>query len=70
MTRLAHRLPMQPRRLRVTSRLAAVLAACSLAATSLAATPDPAKTRAYIDRAWTTLTRSQEDCAALADPPR
>ncbi|HET6554841.1 MAG TPA: trehalase family glycosidase [Dyella sp.] len=68
MTRLAHRLPMQPRRLRVTSRLAAVLAACSLAATSLAATPDPAKTRAYIDRAWTTLTRSQEDCAALADP--
>nr|WP_238149821.1 trehalase family glycosidase [Dyella jiangningensis] len=33
----------------------------------MAATPDPAKTRAYIDHAWTTLTRSQEDCAALVD---
>lgn len=41
---------------------------CAVAGTALAAaTPAPAKTRAYIDKAWTTLTRSQEDCAALAD---
>lgn len=33
-----------------------------------AATPDPVKTRAYIDHAWTTLTRSIDDCTALADP--
>ncbi|WP_233510999.1 trehalase family glycosidase [Dyella psychrodurans] len=34
----------------------------------MAAKPDPAKTRAYIDKAWTTLTRSMDDCASLADP--
>lgn len=33
-----------------------------------AATPDSVKTQAYIDRAWTTLTRSIDDCTALADP--
>src|SRR5690606_14034710 len=29
---------------------------------------DPARTRAYIDRGWDTLTRRVEDCSALADP--
>jgi len=28
----------------------------------------PAETEAYIDRAWSTLTRSMEDCSSLADP--
>jgi alpha,alpha-trehalase len=37
-------------------------------AASDAATPDPAKSRAYIERAWGTLTRSMQDCAALIDP--
>ena len=31
------------------------------------AAPDPAKTEAYIDNAWNTLTRSMDDCSALAD---
>jgi len=48
-------------------RFAATALALGFAATSMAATPDPAKTRAYIDHAWSTLTRSQEDCAALVD---
>jgi alpha,alpha-trehalase len=29
--------------------------------------PDPASTEAYIDNAWNTLTRSMDDCSALAD---
>ena len=29
--------------------------------------PDPARTEAYIDRAWETLTRTMDDCSALAD---
>jgi alpha,alpha-trehalase len=33
-----------------------------------AATPDPERTRTYIDHAWSTLTRSMEDCASLTDP--
>jgi alpha,alpha-trehalase len=32
------------------------------------ATPDPERTRTYIDHAWSTLTRSMEDCASLTDP--
>ncbi len=36
-------------------------------AAAAAATPDPAKTQAYIDRAWNTLTRSVDDCSALTD---
>ncbi len=32
-----------------------------------AAVPDPVATRAYIDHAWSTLTRSMDDCSALAD---
>ena len=49
--------------------LRSVLLALSLAfATAVTAvTPDPAKTQAYIDHAWTTLTRSMHDCSALAD---
>ncbi|RCS28988.1 trehalase [Rhodanobacter denitrificans] len=38
------------------------------AATATAAQPDAQKTRAYIDHAWTTLTRSMDDCSALRDP--
>ena len=37
-------------------------------ATASAAQPDPAKTRAYIDKAWSTLTRSQDECKSLVDP--
>lgn len=48
-------------------RSAVLALACTFAAASMAASPDAAKTRAYIDHAWTTLTRSQEDCAALVD---
>lgn len=42
----------------------------SASAGSLAGTqaPDPARTRAYIDHAWTTLTRATDDCASLVDP--
>ena len=29
---------------------------------------DPARTRTYIERAWSTLTRSMGDCSALTDP--
>jgi alpha,alpha-trehalase len=46
----------------------AFLLSATLVATVSAAQPDPAKTRAYIDQAWTTLTRSQDNCASLTDP--
>ncbi|PWK83888.1 trehalase family glycosidase [Fulvimonas soli] len=39
-----------------------------LAFAAHAAAPDAAKTRAYIDHAWDTLTRSMDDCASLVDP--
>ncbi|TAN04083.1 MAG: trehalase [Rhodanobacteraceae bacterium] len=47
-----------------------VVFACSLlvSATAGAATPNPAKTRSYIDHAWNTLTRSADECRALLDP--
>lgn len=48
-------------------RLLTLALSCAVAGTAFAATPDPASTRAYIDKAWTTLTRSQDDCAALTD---
>jgi alpha,alpha-trehalase len=48
-------------------RLAACLLAASCTATATAATPDPARTLAYIHHAWTTLTRSIGDCSALRD---
>jgi len=45
-----------------------VLLTSSLFALPLAAAqPDPAKTRAYIDKAWVTLTRSMQDCSAFGD---
>jgi alpha,alpha-trehalase len=46
----------------------AMLLSALLTSTVSAAQPDPAKTRAYIDQAWTTLTRSQDNCASLTDP--
>ncbi|GLQ88473.1 trehalase family glycosidase [Dyella flagellata] len=45
-----------------------VLLSAMLVATASAAQPDPAKTRAYIDKAWATLTRSQDECKSLLDP--
>ncbi len=40
----------------------------TLVATAAAAqAPDPLRTRAYIDHAWGTLTRSMDDCTALVD---
>jgi alpha,alpha-trehalase len=49
--------------------IATMLLVGTLAASAVAhaATPDPAKTRSYIDQAWTTLTRSMDDCASLTD---
>jgi len=52
---------------RMRNWLAILLLMSAAASSALAATPDPAKTRAYIDKAWTTLTRSMDDCASLAD---
>jgi alpha,alpha-trehalase len=49
-------------------RIVALLVALAFATSIAAATgPDPVKTRAYIDHAWDTLTRSLDDCSALAD---
>ncbi|MEL1265375.1 trehalase family glycosidase [Pseudoxanthomonas putridarboris] len=45
-----------------------LLALSFASALAVAAEPDPARTRAYIDQAWDTLTRRVEDCSALADP--
>jgi len=45
--------------------LALGLPALCFAAAS--ATPDPARTRTYIGQAWSTLTRSMQDCASLSD---
>jgi alpha,alpha-trehalase len=39
----------------------------AFASSATALAPDPEKTQAYIDRAWTTLTRSVDDCSALKD---
>ncbi|GAA0263203.1 trehalase family glycosidase [Rhodanobacter caeni] len=49
-------------------RCALTALSLALLATVHAATPDPQQTRSYIDHAWTTLTRSMDDCASLADP--
>jgi len=56
------------RRRATQSRCLALLLSAALVATASAAQPDPAKTRAYIDKAWTTLTRSQDECKSLLDP--
>ncbi|MBC7990322.1 MAG: trehalase, partial [Luteimonas sp.] len=47
------------------SMLFALSLTFATSATALA--PDPAKTQAYIDHAWTTLTRAVDDCSALKD---
>ncbi len=44
-----------------------VLAFTAATACATSAAPDPAKTRAYIDHAWDTLTRRMDDCSSLAD---
>ncbi|CAM5231784.1 trehalase family glycosidase [Rhodanobacter lindaniclasticus] len=51
-------------------KLVPLFVATALALVSVvhAATPDPAKTQAYIHQAWDTLARSLEDCSALHDP--
>ncbi len=48
-------------------RCTLITASILLAASASAAAPDSLKTRAYIDHAWGTLTRSMDDCSALAD---
>ena len=49
-------------------RIFMLLVALAFASGTAAATrPDPARTHAYIDHAWDTLTRSLDDCSALAD---
>ncbi|HWU75603.1 MAG TPA: trehalase family glycosidase [Rhodanobacter sp.] len=49
-------------------RIFTLLATLAFATGAAAATrPDPARTRTYIDHAWHTLTRSLDDCSALAD---
>ena len=53
---------------RMKARCLALILSATLVATASAAQPDPAKTRAYIDQAWSTLTRSMDDCASLTDP--
>ncbi len=50
------------------TKFLALLLSTTLVATASAAQPDPVKTRAYIDKAWSTLTRSQDNCASLTDP--
>lgn len=45
-----------------------LLLSAALVTAASAAQPDPAKTHAYIDRAWTTLTRSMDNCSSLSDP--
>jgi alpha,alpha-trehalase len=53
--------------LHIKSCVASLIVSSTLVATASAAQPDAAKTRAYIDKAWSTLTRSMDDCASLAD---
>jgi alpha,alpha-trehalase len=56
-----------PRHPRLMKTLAGLLLCFATVAPAMAATPNPARTRTYIDKAWTTLTRSMDDCASLAD---
>lgn len=51
------------------THLAALLFAMSSAPMASAATPDAAKTLAYIHRAWPTLTRRMDDCSAFGKGP-
>ncbi len=53
------------------SALALLLLAFGVAGPARAGTsarPAPARTHAYIEKAWSTLTRSMTDCASLSDP--
>jgi alpha,alpha-trehalase len=50
-----------------TAPLASPAAMAARESPAAAATTVPAKTRAYIDHAWDSLTRSIDDCSALAD---
>jgi alpha,alpha-trehalase len=50
------------------SHIATVAFAILLTTVAFAAKPDPARTRSYIDHAWSTLTRSANECRALVDP--
>lgn len=52
---------------RLMKTLVTLLLFSASAATAMPVAPNPAKTRTYIDKAWTTLTRSMDDCASLAD---
>ncbi|MDE2224301.1 MAG: trehalase [Xanthomonadaceae bacterium] len=54
--------------MKVRSRFVTFACAALVAATALAAAPDRARTRSYIDHAWSTLTRSVKECRALVDP--
>ncbi|WP_329741300.1 trehalase family glycosidase [Dyella sp. A6] len=55
--------------MKIRSRLIASALASLLATTAGAATPNPAHTRAYIDHAWSTLTRHMADCSAFGMGP-
>ncbi|HET6431926.1 trehalase family glycosidase [Dyella sp.] len=55
----------RPLRSLLATTLFGVAAAASAATTTAA---DPGRTRAYIDHAWSTLTRATDDCASLVDP--
>src|SRR5579875_1883936 len=54
--------------MKVRPLLASFVFAIFVTTAASAAKPDPAKTRAYIDHAWNTLTRSADECRALVDP--
>ena len=55
--------------MKLRARLAALLLSASSATMVSAATPDAAKTLAYIHRAWPTLTRRMDDCSAFGKGP-
>ncbi|WHZ18883.1 MAG: trehalase [Rhodanobacteraceae bacterium] len=54
--------------MKVRSRCIAFVFTALAASAAFAATSDPARTRSYIDHAWSTLTRSVDECRALIDP--
>lgn len=53
--------------MRACLRVALITLALAFAAEASANEPEPLKTRAYIDHAWDTLSRSMADCASLVD---
>ncbi len=53
--------------MKVRPLLAAFALTMSLTAPAAAGTANPARTRSYIDQAWSTLTRSADQCRALVD---